>query len=143
MDESDVCRPRTPLFTVGVLLTGLHALAGWCVGTVLIGVSQGKFESVRAWIEAQELRLLDLALSFAGLVGTYYLLVSTVQLIACAGAWFGSRLWTWVLMLSVLIALPSGGPVSLVVAVVTMLGAAQVLDQSRPFPPDDEWAARG
>jgi hypothetical protein len=136
VDESDVCRPRTPLFVAGVLLTGLHALVGWFIGMVLVGFSLGRFAAIRSWVEAQDLRLLDLALSVAGLVGTYYLLLSSVQLVACAGAWFGSRAWTWALALTAVLALPSSGPVSLVLALVTVKGAAQVLDQSRPFPTD-------
>jgi len=142
MDESDVCRPRTPLFATCVLLTGLHALVGWLVGALLVGLSLGRFPWARTWIEAQDLALLDLALSVAGALGTYYLLLSSVQLVACAGAWFGSRAWTWVLALTAVLALPSSGPVSMALAVVTVKGAAQVLDQSRPFPSDEQWAAR-
>lgn len=143
LEERDVCRPRTGLFAVGVLLTGLHALVGWVVGATLVGVALGELPAVREWVEARDVGLLDLALSFAGAVGAYYLALSTLQLVACAGAWFGSRGWTWTLLLLALLGLPSSGPVSFVVAVVTVLGAMQVLDQSRPFPTDEEWAARG
>jgi len=134
VEESDVCLPRTGLFAVGVLLTGLHALVGWTVGAALVGIAMGELPAVRGWVEARDVGLLDLALSFSGVVGAYYLALSTLQLIACAAAWFGSRGWTWGLLLLALAGLPCSGPVSFVVAVVTVLGAMQVLDQSRPFP---------
>lgn len=143
LEERDVCRPRTPLFAVGVLLTGLHALAGWALGAALVGITLGELPGLQTWAEARDLGLLDLALAFAGKVGAYYLALSTLQLIACAGAWFGSRGWTWTLVLLALLGLPSSGPVSFAVAVVTVVGAVQVLDQSRPFPTNEEWTARG
>ena len=135
LGTEDVCRPRTPLFTAGVLLTGLHALFGWLAGATLTCIALGTFPAAQAWIEAWELRLLDQALALAGLVGAYYLGLSSLQLLACFGAWFGARGWTWTLALLALFGLPSSGPISCFIAAVTVLGAMQVLDQSRAFPP--------
>ncbi len=136
IEGSDVCRRRTALFTAGVVLTTLHALSGWTFGAVLTGIAHGNLQGARRWLEAQGFSLVDFLLSWASLVGGFYMVLNTALLIACAGAWFGSRAWTWMLMVLSVVASVTSGPLSLAVAAITVFGAAQVLDQSRPFPSD-------
>lgn len=137
LEESDICRSRTSLFTLGVILTALHALLGWLIGAALLAISRGRLPALRERLEGQGLWIYDAALTWAGVAGAVSILFCSLQLVACGGAWSGSRGWTWTLLVTSVVGCVSSGPVSLVISAVTVFGAVQVLDQSRPYPAGD------
>ncbi len=143
LERRFLCRPRTPLFTAALILTAVHALFLWVAGALLVNLAWGTLPGLRAWIEERDFFLGNLLLSLAPWLGLFYLALATLQLLACAGAWYRSRAWTWTLLLLALLSLPTSGPLSVLLALLMIPAAAQVLDQSRPFPRDEEWESRG
>lgn len=135
--EQGFTRPRTPLFTVGLVLSQLHALAGLAAGVAMILFAAGRYPEEAQRVAAYWPPVTEFLVNWSKWLGPVYAGLSGIQLLAGVGAWFGMRTSTWVLAIVGIPAFWLSGPVSLVINVTVILGAAQVLDQSRPYPADD------
>jgi len=139
LEATDACRPPTPAFLVGLSLTTLHAIAGAALGGALLSISGGNLEGVRTWLEGLNWGVTNFLLRWAGVTGLIYSALFTIQLIGCATAWFGSRAGTWTVVVTSIGTAVTSTYISAPIALLTILGAMQVLDQSDPFPSDEEF----
>ena len=94
LEATDACRPPTPAFLAGLVLSTLHALAGLALGVTLLAIGFGDQEELADWLTSRGWSTLDTLVNFAGLSGVLYTLLFTVQLFACATGAFGSRAGT-------------------------------------------------
>ena len=122
-------RPDRPgILTAGILLTGLHAVlfAGFwmCLSLATIGLSGFAALSIAPPALFPIGLVASLGAGIMLLMATFYVGVVVV----CAKAWGGSRPWLWGLIVLACIGLVSTGPISMVINVLTIIGAIQWLD---------------
>lgn len=139
LEATDACRPPTPAFLMGLSLTTLHALVGLALGAALLAIDGGHLAGTQAWLEGLDWGVTNFLLRWARLMGVIYSTLFAIQLVACTTAWFGSRAGTWTVVVTSIGSAATSTYVSAPIAILTILGAMQVLDQSDPFPSDEEF----
>ena len=122
---------RPGLLSFGIVMTGIYVsliLTLLLLGGV-VGLGFGGFAFARAAAENGAVETLPFGLALgAGTVViaclfAYYLAV----LLACIRAWDGSRSWTIALIVFACLGLLNAGPISVIVNVLTIVGATQAL----------------
>jgi hypothetical protein len=120
--------PRSTLLAVGIVLQALNAvlaafiyLLGGLLAAGVLGVSLAELSLFQLWpfsmIAALGALLFFVAVGFQALM-----------LYTCWRAWEGDRTWLWVLIGLSVLGLVNTGPISVVVGVVTIIGAWQAIE---------------
>lgn len=126
---------RPGLLSFGIVLTGIYVsvILMLLVLAGIVGLGFGGFAFAQAMTGegAGEVLPFGLALGAGTLVVAclfaYYLMV----LLACIRAWDGSRSWTIALIVFACLGLLNAGPISVIVNVMTIVGAVQALGSRR------------
>ena len=105
----------------------------------MLAFAKGQLEPVRLEIENLNWGLTNFLLDWKLLMGFLYSGLFGIQLLGATLAWFGSRGGTWTVIVTSIGTAATTGYVSAPIAVLTIVGAMQVLDQSDPFPSDEEF----
>ena len=119
---------RPPLLVAGILLTGLHASLMATLWLVLSAATLGLSGFAAVSMDPSLVFPVSLVagLGLALLLGLalFYLVV----ILACFRSWSGSRPWLWALIAVSALGLINTGPISLVINVLTIVGAVQWLE---------------
>lgn len=119
---------RPTMLSIGIALQALHAVLaaflyglGGLVAAGALGISLAEVAVFQVW-PLSVLAAVGAAL-FAFAVGFYLFVLYT-----CWRAWEGERTWLWVLIVVSMLGLISTGPLSVIVGVMTIVGAWQHLE---------------
>jgi len=122
--------PRRPtLLSVGIVLQALHAVFAGFLYLLGGGLAAGLFGASLAALPIFGVFPLNLLAAFGALflltVAAFYGFV----LFVCWRAWEGERPWLWTLIVLSIIGLVNTGPISVLVGVMTIVGAWQFLQE--------------
>jgi len=128
---------RPGLLTFGIVLNVLHALLCLGVATLIGVLGAGALGAGMLAAGADELLPLAVLGTLGGVIFALVLAFYSLVLAVCYGAWKGQRFALWALIVLSILGMVNSGPISVVIGVLTILGAWIALDRRAALGPSE------